>query len=168
MIQLSVPVLIISLFPGCCALLVAAPIFHLVQMRRSLPSGKTRWPLVFLLSQRTPTLIVGTTHQVQCASSPNICCFRVKASNFHTPMGGYCWHKLNLCLPRLLKTAHSCKYKNNNLFVFSSSRDGNFNTKDYSVFTGNYYTIILRHPTPPKGYNNKLHHLLPHKTQMYD
>lgn len=65
----AVPVLTISLFPGFCALLVAAPIFHLVQMRRSHPSGKTRWPLVSLLSQRTPMLIVGTTHQVRCPHS---------------------------------------------------------------------------------------------------
>lgn len=40
-------------------------------MRRSLLSGKTRWPPVFSLSQRTPMLIEGTTRQV---GSPQVCC----------------------------------------------------------------------------------------------
>lgn len=69
----------ISVFPGFCALLVAAPTFHLVQMRRSLLSGKTRWPPVFLLSQRTHMLIEGTTRQVLSTPSPNIWRFCLKA-----------------------------------------------------------------------------------------
>lgn len=58
----------VSLIAGFCVLLVVAPIFHSVQRRRSHLYGKIRWPLVFLLSPRTPMLIVGTTRQVLCAS----------------------------------------------------------------------------------------------------
>lgn len=49
-----------------CVLLVEAPIFHLAQTRRSHQFAKIRWPLVFLLSPRTPMLIVETTRQVAC------------------------------------------------------------------------------------------------------
>ena len=72
-LQFSVTVLTISLFSGFCAHRVAAPTFRLVQMRRNLPSEKTRWLPVFSMSQRTPMLIEGTTHQVHSASSTKMC-----------------------------------------------------------------------------------------------
>lgn len=53
------------LYSGFCARPVGAPTFHSAQMKRSPPSGKTRWHPVFLLSQKTLMPIEGTTHQVQ-------------------------------------------------------------------------------------------------------
>ncbi|MED6277627.1 hypothetical protein CHARACLAT_015427 [Characodon lateralis] len=53
---------------GFCALPVAAPTFLLGRMRRSLPSGKTRWPPVCSQSRRTLTPIEGTTHQANIKS----------------------------------------------------------------------------------------------------
>lgn len=67
----------ISFSLGFCALLVAPPTSHWVQTRRSLLPGKTRWPPVFSLSQKTPMLIEGTTHQVQSISTANICYYIV-------------------------------------------------------------------------------------------
>lgn len=60
-----------SLFAEFCVLLVVAPISPLVQRRRSHQLAKIRWPLVFLLSPRTPMLTVGTTRQVQCEIQTN-------------------------------------------------------------------------------------------------
>lgn len=61
----------VSFIPGFCALLAVAPISHWVPMRRSLPSGKTRWPPASSPSQRTPMPIVETTLQVQFDLSSN-------------------------------------------------------------------------------------------------
>lgn len=62
----------VCVVPGFCAHLVAAPIYHLVLMRRNLLFGKIRWPPVSLLSRRTPMPIVETTLQVQLDLSPNL------------------------------------------------------------------------------------------------
>lgn len=99
-------VLSISLFAGFCVLLVVAPIFPSVQRRRSHLCGKIRWPLVFLLSPRTPMLIVGTTRQVGCASQ-TFCGLRAKNNNNYTNI----WLitvKPNWTL--LFKIGYSCKH----------------------------------------------------------
>lgn len=88
---------IVCVVPEFCAHLAEAPTSHLVLMRRSLLSGKTRWPPASLLSRKTLMPIVEIILQVQFNPSPNLHFYKSEEQLgpvFSRTGGGAVWHNL--------------------------------------------------------------------------